>query len=342
MKPKKEITIYDIASKLKVSPSTVSRALNDHYSISKSTIKTVKALANEMGYRPNHLAASLRKSKSNTIGVMISWINRPFISDLISGVEEVANKAGYNVIISQSQDNVEREIKNAKALYDSRIAGLVVSLSMKTDEYTHFDSYRNNGIPIVFVDRVAEDVDSHKVIIDNFSSAYRATLHLVKQGAKNIALFAGSQMRNVYRDRELGYRKALEDSGIEICEDLVIRCQNLSFEEGVEKARMLLNLKVKPDAIFSSNDTAAVGAITYAKSQGIDIPNELMVMGFNNDPISLIVDPQLSTVSHPAINMGRIAAEQVLNHINSSEPVSPVTTTLDTEIIVRSSTNRKR
>lgn len=278
MKPEKEITIYDIAKKLKVSASTVSRALNDHFSISQETIATVKNLADEWGYRPNNVAASLRKSKTNTIGVMISLINRPFISSLISGVEEEANRSGYNVIISQSQDRYLKEIANAKALYDMRVSGLVVSLSMETQDYKHFQMFQRNGIPIVFVDRIAEELDTYRVTIDNYGSAYRATKHLIDKGAKRIAHFAGSPLRNVYRDREMGYIQALTDHNLVVEESLIKRCASLTYEEGIEMTRQLMALEFRPDAIFSANDTAAIGAITYAKSQKIAIPDRKSVV----------------------------------------------------------------
>ncbi|MEH6407778.1 MAG: LacI family DNA-binding transcriptional regulator [Leeuwenhoekiella sp.] len=341
MSIKKEITIYDIAKALNYSPSTISRALNDNRSISKKTVKAVKAAAEEMGYRPNSIAASLRNNKSNTIGIMISRINRPFIASLISGVEERARKAGYNVIISQSNDKYENEINNAKALYDSRISGLVVSLAMETTDFSHFQQFVDLGIPIVFVDRVPEDFISYRVVIDNYSSGYRATKHLIEQGCKRIAHFAGAQHRNVYSDRLKGYREALREFGLPIEDELIIEFKTLSFEEGTKATKKLLKMKNPPDGIFSSNDTAAVSAIIYAKKHGINVPQDLAIIGFNDDPLASIVDPGLSSVTHPAVKMGNLSAQRILDHSkdNYDENISEVTI-LTTKLVIRESSSR--
>ena len=342
MKNKKGVTIYDIASELKVSPSTVSRALKDHYSISKEMIKEVKKLAQKRGYRPNSIAASLRSNKTNNIGVIISWINRPFISSLISGVEEEANKAGYNVIISQSHDSYENEVANARALYDSRISGLVVSLAMGTQNYDHFSQFIKNNIPVVFVDRVTDELNSDRVVIDNYAAGFNATKHLIEQGCKNIALVCGSQSRNIYRERESGYLAAMREYNMPINEDYIYHNDVLNAEEGFRIAEHLLSMDTPPDGIFTVNDTSAVSIIQYAKDKGIKIPDELAVIGFNNDPVSLIIDPQLSTVGHPAIEMGRLAAQQVLKQDKFKDVAKSETVMLRTELLARASTLRKK
>lgn len=342
MKPKKEVTIYDLAEDLNVSPSTVSRALKDHFSIGKEMIELVKKHAHERGYRPNSIAASLRRNKTNTIGIITSWINRPFISSLISGVEEEAARAGYNVIISQSHDSYESEMANAKALYDSRVGGIIVSLAMETRRYDHFNQFVENEIPIVFVDRVSEEFRADRVIIDNFAAGFAATKHLIDQGCKHIAHFAGAQHRNVYRERQRGYIEALKRHNLPIDESLIVKGDILNSEEGMKMANHVLDLPNRPDGIFSPNDTSAVSAILCSKKRGIRIPKDLAIIGFNNDPVSLIVEPQLSTISHPAIDMGRIAARQVLKHKDHKDIVTSETITLKTELIVRESSLRKK
>ena len=342
MKKKKEITIYDIAKELNYSPSTISRALNDHASISEKTINLIKHKANLMGYRPNSIAASLRNSKSKTIGILISRINRPFIASLISGVEYYARKAGYNVIISQSNDIYENEVDNAKALYDSRICGLVSSLAMETKEYSHFQKFVDKGVPIVFVDRVPEDFKSYYVVVDNYIAGYRATTHLIEQGCKRIAHFAGAQHRNVYAERQRGYEDALKEFNIPIENELIIKFNTLSFEEGKKATKKLLNMKNVPDGIFSANDTAAVSAIMYAKKHGVNVPQDLAVVGFNDDPIASIVDPALSTISHPARKMGKISAQLILEHTeeNKLDDLTEIKK-LKTELIIRASSRRQ-
>lgn len=342
---KKEITIYDIAKELDYSPSTVSRALNNHESISKSTKLKIKAAAKELGYRPNGLAASLRLSKSMTIGIMIARINRPFISSLISGIEREARREGYNVIISQSNDEYENEVSNAKALYDSRICGLVASLAMETTDYAHFQQFVNQGIPIVFVDRVPDEFDSYRVIIDNYHASYDATKHLIDQGCKRIAHFAGAQHRNVYQERSRGYKDALLDNGLPIDENIIINFKTLSLKEGEKATKKLLNLDNPPDGIFSANDTAAVAAIIYAKKRGISIPRDLAIIGFNDDPIASIVDPPLSSVYHPATKMGAMSAQLILKHFEKGDDevlVENPINILKTHLVIRDSSSREK
>lgn len=342
MKIKKEVTIYDLAKELNYSPSTISRALNNHKSISKKTIKLIKEAAEEMGYRPNNLAAGLRNNKSNTIGVLISRINRPFMASLISGIEETARKAGYNVLISQSNDMYENEVSNCNALYDSRITGLIVSLSMETVDMAHFQKFMDQGIPIVFVDRVPDNFNSYKVVIDNYTAGYSATKHLIEQGCTRIAHFAGAQHRNIYEERKKGYLDALREFGLPIKEELIIHFKTLSFEEGNKATKKLLKMPEPPDGIFSANDTAAVSAIMCAKKMGVEVPQELAVIGFNDDPIASIMQPSLSTVSHPASKMGAISARRILNHSgqNYDADLTEITV-LGTEIIVRDSSLKK-
>jgi len=342
MKGKKEITIYDIADELNISPSTVSRALKDHKSIGKETKKAVVKLANKRGYRPNSIAASLRSKKTNNIGVVISWINRPFISSLISGIEMEANLKGYNVIISQSHDSYQNEVANARALFDSRVAGVVVSLAMETADYEHFLQFIRNDIPVVFVDRAIEDLNCDLVVIDNYSAGFSATEHLIAQGCRKIAHIGGSRLRNVYRERQRGYLDALKANNLPIADQYVFESERLSAEEGTRCADELLSSKNPPDGIFVANDTAAVSVIQYAKRRVIKIPEELAVIGFNNDPISMIVEPALSTISHPAVEMGRIAAQQVLNKKDNKHIVRSESIILKTEVIVRESSLRKK
>ncbi|WP_418501664.1 LacI family DNA-binding transcriptional regulator [Flagellimonas sp.] len=342
MKIKKEVTIYDLAKELNYSPSTISRALNNHKSISKKTIKLIKEAAEGMGYRPNNLAAGLRNNKSNTIGVLISRINRPFMASLISGIEETARKAGYNVLISQSNDMYENEVSNCNALYDSRITGLIVSLSMETVDMAHFQKFIDQGIPIVFVDRVPDNFNSYKVVIDNYTAGYSATKHLIDQGCTRIAHFAGAQHRNIYEERKKGYLDALRESGLPIRDELIIHFKTLSFEEGNKATKKLLKMPEPPDGIFSANDTAAVSAIMCAKKMGVEVPQELAVIGFNDDPIASIMQPSLSTVSHPASKMGAISAKRILNHSgqNYDADLTEITV-LGTEIIVRDSSLKR-
>lgn len=339
---KKGVTIYDLAQELNVAPSTVSRALKDHHSIGKKTITAVKKLAEKRGYRPNTIASSLRTNRSNTIGIMVSWINRPFISSLISGIEKAARESGYHTIISQSNDNTEMEIENLQALYDSRISALIVSLAMETTDYSHFDLFPDNGIPIVFVDRIPTAQEVHKVHINNFNAAFEATEHLIEQGCKRIAHFGGARHQSIYEDRRMGYIAALKKNGLDIDESIIIQFSSLSAEEGTRLTDQILDSANPPDGIFCANDTAAVSAIQCAKRRGIKIPEELAIIGFNNDPICQIIDPPLSSVHHPAVEMGEAAVGQALAMLGGEIGADSASRkTLHTHVVIRESSNRK-
>lgn len=339
---KKQITIYDIAEKLNYSTSTISRALRDHHSISKKTATLIKKEAEIMGYRPNTLAAGLRKNRTKTIGVLISRINRPFMSSLISGIEDQAKKAGYTVIIIQCNDDYESEVRNAKTLYDMRISGIISSLSMQTSDYDHFKPFLNR-IPLVFVDRVPECLPSYKVIIDNYASAYKATSHLIDQGCLRIAHFAGSRLRSIYKDRRKGYEDALKNAGLKVDEELIIEMKTLSSKEGKKATEYLMKMKNPPDGLFTSNDTVAISAIQSIKKMGLNVPYDLAIIGFNNDPVASIIEPSLSSISHPASKMGELSAKCILDNFDSVENGGQLdqTTILDTQLIIRKSSSRK-
>lgn len=342
MEENKDITIYDIAEKLNLATSTISRALKDHPSISDKTIKKVKKTAEEMGYVPNTLAAGLRGNKTNTIGVLIPTVTQPFLSSLISGIEITAQKSGYNVIIMQSHDSYDEEVSLAKSLYSSRVSGVISSLAMETRDTSHFQQFVSNNIPLVFVDRVPKDFNTFRVIIDNYAAGYKATKHLIEQGCSRIAhLTAGSEFGNLYSERKRGYLDALKDHNLPLIEELIVNLKTVTYEEGAKASNKLFDLEHRPDGIFASGDIIAVSAIQTAKKRGIKIPEELAIIGFNNDPISQIIDPNLSTITHPAAKMGKASAEIILKNIksNKKDEVKEITF-LNTEVLVRESSKR--
>lgn len=344
MEENKDVTIYDIAERLKLATSTISRALKDHPSISEKTIKKVKMIAEEMGYVPNTLAAGLRGNKTQTIGVLIPTVTQPFLSSLISGIEITAQKSGYNVIIMQSNDSYEAEVSMAKSLYGSRVSGVICSLAMKTTDTSHFQQFVSNNIPLVFVDRVPKDFNTFRVIIDNYAAGYKATQHLIDQGCTRIGhLTAGSKFGNLYTERMRGYLDALKKNDLPIDEELVVDLKTVTYAEGVKASNKLLDLKNPPDGIFASGDIMAVSAIQSAKKRGFKIPQDIAVIGFNNDPISEIIDPNLSTITHPAEKMGQMSAEIILKNIKLKSPKKDEVkeiTFLNTEVLVRESSKR--
>ncbi|MFC5683857.1 LacI family DNA-binding transcriptional regulator [Flavobacterium sp. MAHUQ-51] len=343
MEENKDVTIYDIAERLKLATSTISRALKDHPSISEKTIKKVKMVAEEMGYVPNSLAAGLRGNKTQTIGVLIPTVTQPFLSSLISGIEITAQKSGYNVIIMQSNDSYEAEVSMAKSLYSSRVSGVICSLAMKTTDTSHFQQFVANNIPLVFVDRVPKNFNTFRVIIDNYSAGYKATKHLIEQGCTRIAhLTAGSEFGNLYSERRRGYIDALKEHNLPVDEELIVDLKSVTYKDGVKASNKLLDLNPIPDGIFASGDIIAVSAVQTAKKRGLKIPQDIAVIGFNNDPISEIIDPNISTISHPASKMGKASAEIILKNIKSTKKKDEVKeiTFLNTEVLVRESSKR--
>lgn len=342
MEENKDVTIYDIAEKLNLATSTISRALQDHHTISKKTIKKVKETAEKMGYVPNTLAAGLRGNKTKTIGVLIPTITQPFLSSLISGIEIAAQKSGYTVIIMQSHDSYEEEVNMAKALYSNRVSGVISSLAMETRDTSHFDQFISNNIPLVFVDRVPKDFNTFRVIIDNYAAGYKATKHLIDQGCTRIAhLTAGSEFGNLYNERKRGYLEALKDNNIPIDENLTVYLKAVTYEEGVKASNKLFDLNPIPDGVFASGDIIAVSAVQTAKKRGLKVPEDIAVIGFNNDPISQIIDPNISTITHPAEKMGKASADIILKNLKSAkkDDVKEITF-LNTEVIIRESSKR--
>ena len=343
MEENKDVTIYDIAEKLNLATSTISRALQDHHSISKKTIKKVKETAEKMGYVPNTLAAGLRGNKTKTIGVLIPTITQPFLSSLISGIEIAAQKSGYTVIIMQSHDSYDEEVKMAKALYSNRVSGVISSLAMETRDTSHFDQFISNNIPLVFVDRVPKNFNTFRVIIDNYAAGYKATKHLIEQGCTRIAhLTAGSEFGNLYSERKRGYIEALKDNNLQVDDKLIIHLKAVTYEEGVKASNKLFDLNPIPDGIFASGDILAVSAVQTAKKRNFKVPEQIAVIGFNNDPISQIIDPNISTITHPAEKMGKASADIILKNLKSAkkDDVKEITF-LNTEVIVRESSKRK-
>ncbi|HOK26914.1 MAG TPA: LacI family DNA-binding transcriptional regulator [Bacteroidales bacterium] len=336
MKNEKEITIYDIAAELGLSPSTVSRALKDHPGISKETKQQIKETARRMGYRFNKFASNLRLKRTNTIGVVVPKLNSYFMATAITGIERIASKYNYNLIIANSLENEKKEAEGVATLYNSRVDGLIVSLAYNTSKIKHFDIFLKKGIPIVFFDRVFECKGCVRVIIDNFKAGYEAVSHLICQGCKRIIHVGGNLKRNVYNDRLLGYRKALEDNGINYDESLVI-INDLTERAGEEVVRKILRMKKPPDAVFTANDTTAVSIILNLQKEGISVPGDIAVVGFNNEPISKVIHPNLTTVNYPAYEVGEMAANVLIDRLNSSRDVFPSTIVLEHNLIIRES-----
>ncbi|MFV0553598.1 MAG: LacI family DNA-binding transcriptional regulator [Mangrovibacterium sp.] len=334
------VTIHDLAKELKISASTVSRALNDNPRISEKTKTMIKDKALQMGYQPNVMASNLRNSKSNTIGIVVPLINRHFFSSFISGVEDVAFKLGYSVIISQSKDLLANEKQILQSMYSNRVDGIIASISMQTDEFEHFDLFAANETPIVFFDRVVPSMKAHKIVVDDFNVGFTATQHLIEQGYQRIAHLAGPTVLHTYSDRMAGYKAALAQNGMELNEDYIIY-NRLTRIDGQDAIKQLLALPTPPDAVFCGNDTSALSMLSHLKEQGICVPQEFGLIGFSDEPASALVTPSISTLKQPAYEMGEKAAELLIREIESKQiSAEHQTIVVPTELIVRESSKR--
>lgn len=341
IKSNREITIYDVARALKISPSTVSRGLKDHPHIKKETRDKIKALAHEMGYRRNKFASSLRKKRTETIGVVVPKLNSYFQATAIAGIEKITNENGYGLLISQSQESGKQEAACISTLYNSRVDGLIMSLAYDTKKFDHFNILFNKGIPVVFFDRVTECPGCMSVIIDNFRAGYEITCHLIEQGCRSIMHLGGNLLRNVYLDRFNGYKQALIDNKLKYDHELLL-ISELNPESGMKAAQAIMKMKHKPDGIFAANDATAVSVICTLQKMGIRVPHDIAVAGFNNEPLSHVIQPNLTTIDYPARDIGEIAATSLINKLNNTGTVNLSTVVLKHKLIIRESTLRKK
>lgn len=336
----KEVTIYDLARELNLSPATISRGLKSSTSINKDTVKRILEKAEEMGYRHNNFASNLRKQKTNTIGVLVHELNSNFITSVLAGIEKVTTESGYDIIIAHSSESFKKEKANTKNLFHKRVDGLIASLSFDTENLDHFKPFEDKGIPVVFFDRVEEDTESTKVIIDNYKCGYLATKHLIEQGCKKIVLVTANLKRNVYAQRFRGYKDALFDNEI-IFDDKLVLIKDLSEKCGREAAFEILKMKPLPDGVFVTNDFTAAVCLQTLKQNGIRIPEDIAIVGFNNDAISKIVEPQLTTIDYPGTDLGQIAASCLINHLKGHTNIKTTNTiVVRSDLIIRKSSLR--
>jgi LacI family transcriptional regulator, galactose operon repressor len=338
----KQVTIKDIASELNISASTVSRALKDHPYINSATKKQVINLAEKLNYTPNSLASGLRSQRTNTIGVIIPEIVHFFFSTVIAGIQEVANNAGYTIMICQSNESYEREVLDTKALMTHRIDGLLVSFSNETINFDHFREVKKKNIPIVFFDRTIKELDASNVIVTDYEGGRKATKHLLEQGCRRIAHLAGPKHLNISKERQQGYLDALEEFGLVPEQEYVQECGEYK-EDGYKCTKRLLRLANPPDAIFANSDMAAFGAMQAIKDFGLRVPDDIAIIGFSNWQFSEMIEPQLSTISQPGIDIGRLAMRLLLDELNSKdEVVKHITKVLPVELIVRGSSLKNK
>ncbi|MDR0414906.1 MAG: LacI family transcriptional regulator [Prevotellaceae bacterium] len=330
------ITIKDIANELGFSISTVSRALKDHPDINGDTKRRVQELARRLNYTPNPIALSLKNRSSGIVGVIVPEVVHYFFATVICGIEEVAERNGYSLMLVQSSEQLLKEITAVTTIVNGRVDGVLASISKQTNSYEHFQKLMDTNIPIVFFDRVADGIDAMHVTVTDFAGAYDATIHLVEQGCRNIVHFYGPQNRTIYKNRLAGYLQALTDAGLP---HLTIAAD--SMDEGRRQTELLVQQGTEFDAIFAVNDFTAAGAMLALKRAGRKIPQDVALVGFADESITQMLEPNLTSVHQPGFEMGQQAMELLIRQINSDEKLPSEQIVLNTTLMVRDSSRRK-
>ncbi len=335
---KREITIYDIAKELNLSASTVSRALNGHKAINEKTRAAVMQCAQKNGYRVNIFASNLRIRSTKTIGAIVPTLDSPFLSAILSSAEKFAAIKGYNLLIAQSFEDVEKEKANLKMMLDKRVDGLMVSVAQNSKNFSHYNILKQFKTPVVFFDRVVNTLDNTKFIIDNYLAAFNATKHLIEQGCKNLLHVSLNSDIQVYTDRDNGFKAACKQFGIT---NKTYFSAHLNIESGQFVATEIAKQEIKPDGIFFANDSAAVGCILALQQNGINVPADIAIVGFNNDYYSRIIAPKLTTVNYPAAELGTMVASHLIEQINGNLSTNVTNqVVIKSELIIRQSSTR--
>ncbi|MEG0795585.1 MAG: LacI family DNA-binding transcriptional regulator [Odoribacter sp.] len=336
----KAITIKDLAEILKISVSTVSRALKDNPEISQQTRQKVQALAKEMGYKPNPIAVALKTHKSNTIGIVVPQIVNTFFANVVKKIEEIADKYGYNVLVSSSNESFEKEKKNIDILLANRCDGIILSIAKTTTSYEHIKEIQNMDVPLVLFDRTTKELDVSKVVADDADAAFKVVQHLIHGGAKKIAILTGPEQLSIGKNRMKGYMKAMTQNKLEINAEYVVRCEDFSVKAAKEATLHLLNMKNIPDAIFGINDDMAIGAIEAIKERGLMIPQEVAVFGFSNSKRSRYMTPSVSTINQFPEKIGETAAELLFEQILDKRHAHIREEVINCELIIRESSDK--
>lgn len=331
-----QVTIKDIAKQLGISASTVSRALQGHPDISEETTRLVNELATQLKYQPNAVALSLKHQRTRIIGVIIPEIVHYFFSSVISGIEDVAYHAGFNVIICQSNEKYDREVSNTKTLLAQRVDGILVSISKETTDFQHLQNIVSQNLPLVFFDRIAPGIKGDQVIINDSEAAYQATKHMIDQGRTRIAHFAGPQNLLIGQQRKDGYIKALRTANLPIDHRLIIEADN--FERAQQAILDFSAQKFMPDGIFAVNDITAIGAMKAIQKLGFKVPKDIALVGFSDGRFSGITEPSLSSVDQHGYEMGITATEMLLKRILEKDDLRmPEIKVLEGDLIIRGS-----
>ena len=344
MQKKDSITLKDMAKALNLSITTVSRALTDSHQISQRTINRVKAFAQENHYRPNLMAQSLRNHKTRSIGLMLCSIPNNFFAEVISGIESAAKKKNYHLIITESHESFKKEKENLDFLHSRGVDGILISISTETHNYQHFKNIIEKNLPIVFFDRIAEIDGTHKVIAGNIEGACNATLHLLSNGYRNIGHITSTKDLSITKERLQGFNKALQQFKLPKKESNVKYCNHGGlFEMEIEKALDELLAKPKPvDALFTASDRITIKTLSSLQKRGLSIPDDIAIVGFTNFTAPELFTPGLTTITQPAFEMGKVAAELLINQIERKRPLKDFERKiLPTTLTIRQSSQKK-
>ena len=333
-----QITIKDIAKALNISASTVSRALQDHPDISKATKEAVDAYAKEHHYKPNAIALSLKMKRTNIIGVIVPEMVHHFFSSVFTGIEDTANARGFSVIVCQSSENYEKEVKSINTLQSAHVCGVLASLSKETTQHDHYKELIEDGVPLVFFDRICPGLKTVRVVVDDYTGAYKAVEHLIKTGSSRIAFLSAPTSMEISKNRINGYLDALRAYKITPDESLIIECD--SREKAIEKVPQIID-ELHPDAFFAINDETASGVLYAVKRKGLSVPEDIQVCGFGDGSVARVSDPSLTTVEQNGYAMGVEACKMLLNRIEGGNDMKEVShSVIRTNLIVRESTRK--
>ncbi|MDH7913439.1 LacI family DNA-binding transcriptional regulator [Winogradskyella sp. SYSU M77433] len=340
MANKKRTTIKDIANVLNISPAAVSKAMHDDSRISEKTKAAVKRVAKELNYQPNHLASALRKGKSNLVGVIVPRTNSNFFSSVIENMEAVLDKAGYNIIITQSKESFKKECKNIDTLLYTQVDGIIASMANETTDLSFYEKIKSKGIPLILFDRGENDLNVDYVGINDYDSSHMIVEHLVEKGCKRIAHIGGYRRTRIFNNRIRGYIDALKKNNLPLDENLLTE-SNLTLEDGREMMEKFLQLEQRPDAVYVASDNAALGALQVLNEHHINVPEDICLIGFGNEPFTSLVSPTISTVNQHSAEIGKIAAETFLSRVNDENWKPTLNKNiLKSELIVRESSDK--
>lgn len=338
---KKKSTIKDIANVLNISAAAVSKALHDDSRISDKTKKAVRQVAKNLNYQPNHLASALRSGKSKLVGVIVPRTNSNFFSSVIQNIEEVLNKKGYNIIITQSNESFKKECDSIDTLLFTQVDGIIASMANETVDLSYYEKVKSKGIPLILFDRGENDLNVDYIGIDDYSSSHLIVEHLVNTGCKRIAHIGGYKRTRIFNNRIRGYIDALKKYNLPLDEELLTE-SGLTIEDGRRMMYQLLKLKEKPDAVYAAGDYAALGALQVLNEENINVPEEIALVGFGNEPFTDMVTPRITSINQHSAEIGKRAANAFLKYAKTEIVQQKLNKNiLNAELIIRDSSNKK-